>query len=325
MSISIIKSKPGCTIQDEGRFGFQALGINPTGAMDLHAMHIANALLGNALSEAVIEFIFPAPVFYFHRNTFISLSGADFGATINNTSIPINRPIFIPAETTLHFTKKIHGNFAYLAVQSGFELHDWLGSYSTHKKVGAGGLHGDDLQKGDIIHFRNEQKNYVHEDVMVMPWQADVGDFYNSTIYCTAAPESIISDNESTHWWKDQYFTILPNSDRMGYRLSGGNFEKVDTAEITSSAVTRGTIQLPPNKVPIVLMADHQTTGGYARIATICASSFASFAQQVFNASFIMEMIAIKEAEKKWIEQYYHLQILQQACTLRIKEQFHAY
>ncbi|MFX5747267.1 hypothetical protein ABTE19_20290, partial [Acinetobacter baumannii] len=92
--------------------------------------------------------------------------GADFGATINDKPIPINRPVFIPAETTLHFTKKIHGNFGYLAVQSGFRLHDWLGSYSTHKKVAAGGLHGDDLQKGDIIYFRNEQKNYIQEDVV---------------------------------------------------------------------------------------------------------------------------------------------------------------
>ncbi|KHD90155.1 hypothetical protein AH06_01325, partial [candidate division TM6 bacterium Zodletone_IIa] len=144
------------------------------------------------------------------------------------------------------FTKKIHGNFGYLAVQSGFSLHDWLGSYSTHKKVGAGGLHGEDLQTGDIIYFRNEQKNYVQEDVVVMPWQADVSDFYSSLIYCTVAPESIIINNQSNHWWKDQYFTILPNSDRMGYRLSGGNFEKIDATEITSSAVTRGTIQLPP-------------------------------------------------------------------------------
>jgi antagonist of KipI len=325
MSISIIKSKPGCTIQDEGRFGFQALGINPTGAMDIPALRIANALLGNALTEAAIEFVFPAPDFYFHHNTFISLSGADFGATINNKIIPINRPIFIPAETTIRFTKKIQGNFGYLAVQGGFRLHDWLGSYSTHKKVGAGGLYGDDLKTGDIISFRNEQKSYVQENVMIMPWQANVSDFYTSTIYCTLAPESIPTKEGSMHWWKDQQFTILSNSDRMGYRLSGGNFEKIDATEITSSAVTRGTIQLPPNKAPIVLMADHQTTGGYARIANICTSSFASLAQQSFNKPFTIQMISVEDAEKKWIEQHHHLQILQQACTLRIKEHFHAY
>ncbi|MFX5510381.1 hypothetical protein ABTD49_21330, partial [Acinetobacter baumannii] len=80
---------------------------------------------------------------------------------------------------------------------------------STHKKVAAGGLHGDDLQKGDIIYFRNEQKNYIQEDVVVMPWQADVSDFYSSIIYCTAAPESVLNNNQSNPWWKDQYFTIL--------------------------------------------------------------------------------------------------------------------
>lgn len=317
MSITVVQDRLGSTIQDMGRFGWQRFGINPSGAMDTTALQMANALLGNKLDEAVIESIFPAPTLYFSEPVFIALSGADFGASINNTIIPTNHPIFIPAHTTLCFTKKIKGNFLYLAVQGGFLLNEWLGSYSTNVKVGAGGLTGGYLRKGDMLYVRENRKIQMQEEVIVMPWGAATHDFYSTPIYFTASPES-----STTNWWNNQHFTISHNSDRMGYRLQGGDFSAADSAEMISSAVTFGTIQLPPNKQPIVLMADHQTTGGYPRIGTVCGSSLPSLVQQNFTTAFLMEEIAIEIAEEKWLQQQRDLLILQQACTFRIQEHF---
>ena len=106
MSIVIIKPGLFSTIQDEGRKGFQHLGINPNGAMDIRAMQMANTLVLNDVSEAVLEFYFPAPVLQFTQPAFIALGGADFSAETNGTDIPINQPVFIPANTIIQFTSK---------------------------------------------------------------------------------------------------------------------------------------------------------------------------------------------------------------------------
>jgi len=322
MSIVIQKYAPGATIQDIGRYGYQHLGINPSGAMDLVALYVANALIANKPSEAVIEFIFPAPIFYFTKATFIALSGADFCATSNGFEIPINQAVFMPAGGTLQFNKKKKGNFCYLAAQGGFRLDDWLGSYSTNIKARAGGLNGGFLQKNDQLFLKKNTQSVQHSELSILPWRADISSFYEDTIDFTEGPEYHYLSVDSKQALAKAPFAIQSKSDRMGYYLSGPALNNLYQTELISSAATKGTIQLLPNEQVIVLMADHQTTGGYPRIGTVSDAAQASLAQYPFLRSFTFNKLSLQDSIAKLQKQERNLRILQQACILRAKEHF---
>src|SRR5436190_17433323 len=147
MSLLITKSGLLDTIQDTGRNGFGKWGINPGGAMDLYAAQMANALVGNNLSDATIELHFPSSQIVFQKDVLISLTGADFTPFINSTAVPVWKPVVVKKDSILSLHYKKQGNRCYLACHVGFELSPWLGSYSTNLKIAAGGLNGKALQK----------------------------------------------------------------------------------------------------------------------------------------------------------------------------------
>src|SRR5687768_3578159 len=134
MSMEVIKAGIADTFQDTGRYSHQHLGINPGGAMDLVAMHVANALVRNELNEAVLELCFPASVILFKKPALIAISGADFYAELNGNPVPVNQTITVSAGTELKFTKVRKGVFCYLAIQGGFRLLSWL--RSEERRVG---------------------------------------------------------------------------------------------------------------------------------------------------------------------------------------------
>jgi antagonist of KipI len=320
MSIQIIKPGLFTTIQDEGRKGFQHLGINPNGAMDIRAMQTANALVLNDVSEAVLEFYFPAPILKFTQPAFIAISGADFLAETNGIKIPINQPIFIPANTTIQFTSKKWGQVGYLAVQGGFELSEWLNSYSTNVKAGAGGFEGSILKAGDSIDLHLKASNKAtSKEYSIMPWKASVNNFYHTNAL------QIIPGNEfenlttnAQSLFLSTAFTILSQSDRMGYRLNGPTLELSANKEMISSAVTKGTIQLLPNGQCIVLMADHQTTGGYPRIGHVISADLPTLAQKGINDAIYFTPTTMEKAEKLLLNQEQHLHQLTNACILQL-------
>jgi antagonist of KipI len=320
MSIVIIKPGLFSTIQDEGRKGFQHLGINPNGAMDIRAMQIANTLVLNDVSEAVLEFYFPAPVLQFTQPAFIALGGADFSAETNGTDIPINQPVFIPANTIIEFTSKKWGQVGYLSVQGGFDLSEWLNSYSTNVKAAAGGFEGSILKAGDTIDLRFKASNKTtNKKYSTMPWKASLKEFYHSNPlqFIPGHEFTKLTETSQTLLLSDE-FSILRQSDRMGYRLNGPALELSEKKEMISAAVTRGTIQLLPNGQCIVLMADHQTTGGYPRIGHIISADLPTLAQKGINDSIYFKKTTIEQAEKLLIGQEQHLHQLTNACILQL-------
>jgi antagonist of KipI len=325
LSITIIKAGIADSMQDAGRYGFQHLGINPTGAMDIIAMQMANALVGNDLNEAVIELHFPASAFHFEEDTLIALCGADFSATINQQDIHINSPILVPKNSGLKFTSCIKGARCYMALHGGFNIGQWLSSISTNLKAKAGGMDGRFLAKGDGIAFKG--KTNLRQSInaaKALPWQADAGCFYSTgnTIRAIVGNESCLLKEESQDVLEESTFSITQQSDRMGYRLNGIPLQLMDQQEMVSSAVTKGTVQLLPDGHLIVLMADHQTTGGYPKVAHIIAADIPKLAQMKTGETFQFHFITIDDAEKLFIEQQRHLQQLQIACNLKLEEYF---
>ncbi len=320
MSITIVKPGLLTTIQDNGRWGFQHLGINPGGAMDLRALQIANTLLLNDLSEAVIEFYFPAPIIRFNQAAFIALSGADFNASINGISIPINQPIYVPENSTIQFNNKINGKVGYLAVQGGFALTEWMNSFSTNLKVGAGGFEGRALTINDEIFFTVPfRKSKKSTTCTILPWKADTKAFYTTeALQFIPGNEFNLLTEVSKQLLLQESFTILPKSDRMGYCLNGPSLSRIHSKEMISSAVTRGTIQLLPNGQCIILMADHQTTGGYPRIGHIISAHLPSIAQKEVGTEVQFKLTDLPTAENFSLLQAQHLHQLKNACNLQL-------
>lgn len=320
MSILVIKPGIQTTIQDAGRIGFQHLGINPGGAMDLRAMQTANALVQNATDEAVLEFYFPAPVLRFNAGAFVALSGADFKASANGSHLPVNHPIYIPAGSVLQFNGKEKGQLGYLAVQGGVELIEWLNSYSTNLKAAAGGYEGRALCAGDELTLNTHPKSIRSStECSVLPWKAHTESFYtNNPFRFIPGKEFDLLSDESRRLFITEAFIIQPQSDRMGYRLKGPELQLVEAGEMISSAVTRGTIQLLPNGQCIVLMADHQTTGGYPRIGHIITADLPGLAQKGIGQTLHFARTDLETAENLLVIQEQHLQQLKNACILQL-------
>ncbi len=324
MSVKIIKAGLLDTIQDNGRFGYQHLGVNPTGAMDKNAMQLANILVGNNMNEAVIEMHFPASVYMFTLPALIALGGADFSPSINGEPVPNFHPIIVGKNDVLQFHKPVEGARTYLAVGGGFAINKWMNSYSTHLKAKSGGFHGRSLNKGDELLFLQPSSFHIEQnDFIVLPWRAD-------TNWTNVVKEILVLPGnewdrlttESKENFEMTSFVITNQSDRMGYRLNNIPLPAMSNEQIISSGVSFGTVQLLPDGKLIILMADHQTTGGYPRIAHVISAHHSKLSQMKAGDKIQFRITNQSTAEEFFIKQEQHLLQLQNACNFRLQEYF---
>ena len=312
MSLEIIKSGMLDTLQDGGRLGYQHLGINTNGPMDPFSFQLANALVGNELSEGVIEMCFPAAHIRFLSAAVVAITGADFEATIHGQRIPLNTPIAVSSGTDLRFKKNRSGRFVYLAVRNGFKIEKWLGSVSTNLKAKVGGL-GRALAKGDHMDFKQE---FVADETRIFPWSYPLQK-NGSTIHCLDGNEFDWLTKASQQQFYKQSFAISSTSDRMAYRLEGTALKQATKKELLSTAAHFGTIQLLSNGQPVCLMADHQTTGGYPRIAQVIAADLPMVAQQRPQDAISFQRVSLEEAEDLSVAQHTLLKQIQYSCRFK--------
>ncbi|MCX8019956.1 MAG: biotin-dependent carboxyltransferase family protein [Chitinophagaceae bacterium] len=325
MSMVVIKSGVADTLQDLGRFSYRHRGVNVSGAMDKYAMQISNALTGNELQEAVIEMCYPPSTFLFTKPACIALAGADFSPMLNGEPVPLHQPFLVAKDDILHFEKHKKGNWCYLSVSGGIKGDYWLGSCSTHLKIKKGGYQGRTLRKGDEIFFKTTITFHTtYKNRKILPWYANPdgenGCADLSFLYLLKGCEWETLSDESKDALLSKPFTLSPKSDRMGYTLQGPVLESSLLEEQVSSAVDFGTIQLLPGGQAIVLMADHQTTGGFPRIAHVISAHHSRLAQWKAGDPFYFKLTDIKTAEALFFQQQNHLNKLRHACLLRLQE-----
>jgi antagonist of KipI len=322
MGLRIIKSGIADSIQDMGRYGYQQLGIPPGGVMDRIAAAIANTLVGNKIGEPLLEMHFPAATIFFESSMMIALTGADFGAQINGKEVLTNQPILVPTKAELRFTRHNKGSKVYLSVEEGFETNKWLGSSSTSFQTLKGGQEGRYLLKNDILHFKNKEDLEI-DALTHLPWRASMAEFYTENqIDFLVGVEYALLEKISQTSMVTNLFKVSNQSNRMGYRLEGQALLLSSKKECLSSAVSFGTIQLLPNAQMIVLMADHQTTGGYPRIGHVASSSLPTLAQVSAGETISFKLVTQEEAETILLQQQQNLQQLQNACNFRLQEYF---
>lgn len=322
MSIIVLQQGLLDTIQDKGRYGFQHLGINPGGVMDRIAMSVANALTGNQVDEALLELHFPAGKFLFETPALIALSGADFSAAINGVPLPLHQPCYVPAGAILTFDKLRTGARCYLAIRHGFSLTPWLGSYSTHLKVAQGGFEGRALRKGDKLTVRQPLPPLRNGQTELFPWKAATEHLYQQQDALRILPGMCwdMLDDSSQQQLTTGNFRIGQHSDRMGFRLSGKPLHTRSKIEQLSAGICKGAIQLLPDGQLIILMADHQTTGGYPVVAHVITADMPALAQYQPGQSLQFNTISQEVAEEMLYQQERAIRYLQHACQLRLEK-----
>lgn len=329
MALRILKAGLFDAIQDGGRYGYQHLGINPGGAMDITSMKLANALVGNDLNEAVLEMHFPAAEILFEKTTLIALGGGDFSAEINGEALPLLHPIIIQKDAILKFRKHQLGARVYIAVKGGYATKSWLHSNSTHTRAKAGGFEGRALQKNDQLFLQQIfPGSFSVSDQLftVLHWTVKLAGFYlKDKIRFIPGAEYHELNKGSQKKLEAAAFSILQQSDRMGYRLKGDTLSLQSPKEMISTAVPRGTIQLLPDGQLIILMADHQTTGGYPRIGHVISAGFAALAQMHAGEKLFFQKTELAEAETLLLDQERNLQQVKNACNFRLQEYLSAH
>lgn len=315
--MSIVIRKPGIlsTIQDNGRHGYSRFGVNPGGAMDPNALRTVNILLGNDENAAVIEMHFPAAEIEFAASHTFAVAGADFQAELNGRHVRNFQPHSASTGDILRFTSRKSGSRTYLSIVGGLKADEWLSSKSTNLAVGVGGYHGRRLAAGDEI-AAHAQTKYEWKFARQIGWSLRPTFDHPYAIRVVLGPEHFVLDEESKERFVNDEFTISQNSDRMGYRLMGEPLHRTEAYEMVSSSAAFGTIQLLPDGRMIVLMADHQTSGGYPRIANVISVDLPVLAQMGTGDRFGFAIVSIDEAESLTARYERELAILKVGCAL---------
>jgi antagonist of KipI len=332
MSLEILKPGLLTTIQDTGRYGHQKEGIIVSGAMDTFALRVANLLVGNPQHQAALEITLTGPAIRFTEDQLISLTGADLSPAIDGERLKMWRPLFVRQGSTLVFNEPRSGCRTYLAVSGGFAIPEVMGSYATYLKAGIGGFKGRALQTGDLIPCQSATSNgRALFEMAAAPaqgqghvstkWTPDPQLYPNyqasPTIRAIKGPEyELFSETAKEQIWTER-FQVSVQSDRMGYRLQGVSLYLAEQAELISSAVTFGTVQVPPEGQPVVLMADHQTTGGYPRIAQVISADLPILAQVVPGQTIRLQEVSLEEAQQLYMSQEQHIEQLERAIHLK--------
>lgn len=299
--LEILEAGLFTTIQDLGREGYQQFGVTRGGAMDPLALRAANALLGNDAQDAAIEIASPGFIVRALEKCVVSLAGAEFAVRVGERFVPMNSALFMRADEVLRFDAAARGRYAYLAVAGGFEVPKVLGSYATALRDGFGGFGGRALQAGDVLQ-NQARAAFAIERAGKMLSRAFTN-YYTSDapIRILFGPHDNFFDNAARENFLRTEFFTSEISDRMGTRLFGANIAR-KTEEVLSCGVTRGAIQVPPDGQPIVLQADHQTTGGYPIIATVIRADIPRLAQKRTGERVSFQSTTMEKAHAAWNE-----------------------
>jgi biotin-dependent carboxylase-like uncharacterized protein len=269
------------TVQDAGRKGFLASGFSPSGAMDLPAARLANLLVGNSMDMATIEMTLQGMRLRFGCDGVAALTGADFGARRNGTPVPTYRAFAVCAGDELTCGAAKSGCRGYFAVAGGFDLTPALGSFSTNLKCGVGGFEGRKLKAGDVLPLRCPHTPVARQSQRVLPVPPHLDETPRTNIVLRAVPgpQADCFGQAGTETFFGSWYHVTPASDRMGIKLEGAKIASHSGSDIISDGIAAGSVQVPASGKPIVMMADRQTTGGYAKIATVISADLPLLAQ----------------------------------------------
>lgn len=294
MTFEVLNPGLFSTIQDLGRYGHQSEGFSQAGSVDYLSHSLANQLLGNEINAPAVEMTFQGVSLKVLKDTVIATAGSDAVLKINDESYDSGCAVHVFKDDEISIGKCSGGARIYLAVSGGFKVQEVLGSSATHTRSGIGGFKGRTLKAGDVLRILEGNgdipgktvKSTVDENshvIRVIPGQQF---------------ERFTEESRTDLFKKD--FEVTKDSDRMGMRLSGPALESTSGYDVLSEPTQLGSIQVPKNGQPIILLNDRQTAGGYARIGTVALCDIPKVAQLVPGSSISFEEVTVEEAAEEY-------------------------
>ncbi|MFS8064175.1 MAG: biotin-dependent carboxyltransferase family protein [Luteimonas sp.] len=277
MSVHVLAPGLLSSVQDTGRHGFRHLGVGTAGAMDAYSHAIANLLVGNPVHAPALEITMAGPRLRVENASRIALCGADITARCEGHDLPGWRTIDLPAGSELTLGNCRRGARAYLAIAGGFAVSSSLGSFSADLRGGFGGLAGRALVSRDVLPVGHS--TIAADAIRIAPWWIDPApdlDFASPAIIRMLPGRDATSPSDAVF---AREWRVAAASNRQGLRLEGNAVQPASAHDGISEPVGPGTVQLPPDGRPIVLLADAQTHGGYPRIGHAIVADHPRLAQ----------------------------------------------
>ena len=303
MSIRIEEPGLSTTVQDTGRYGHYHIGMPPAGAMDEFAHRVANALVGNSEDAATLEMTYYGPDLEFEEDGIIAVTGADMSPDLDGENVPLWEAIPVDAGQTLSIDYATAGARSYLAIAGGIDVPTVMDSRATYTLIGLGGHEGRALEAGDVLAVGDAPEgtspvgNSVESD-----HRPDYAD--DASIRVVMGLCDYRLTDESKERFLDADWSVTPEADRVGYRLTGPDIEFVereqpfgagaDPSNVVDLGYPIGSIQVPEQ--PIILMRDAVTGGGYATVGTVISPDRDRLAQRPTHGTVDFESISVDEA-----------------------------
>lgn len=296
MSITVLNPGLLTTVQDQGRWGYQQFGVPVSGACDPHSAAMANIFVSNDPGEGVLECTLMGPQLRFDCDEVIAITGGDLSPSLDGKPIPTYTAVEVKAGQTLRFGAPKTGCRAYLAVAGGFDIPKVMGSQSTYMKAALGGLDGRKLQKGDVLKlkapvatFANIRQRHISPEFLPRPVY---------TLRVILGPQDDAFTEKGVADFLGGEYTVTQEFDRMGCRMEGPVIEHKNGGDIISDGIAFGAIQVPGAGKPILMLADHQTTGGYTKIANVITADFRLAGQLKGGDKVRFEKVTVAQAQE---------------------------
>ena len=280
---------PASTVQDRGRVGTQRYGLAPSGAMDVLALAAANTLLGNEPFAGCVE-IGPFTAAFTARDgtVRVALAGAGRNADIGGRPVAVDTSMTIAEGETITLGFARGGAFTYLAIEGGIDGEKTFGSVAVNQRAGMGSPYPRPLQADDELPAR--AASGLPERRIELP-------IVSGPIRVVLGPQDDEFADDAKALFLDSDWKISATSDRMGYRLEGPVITHLHGHNIVSDGTVNGSIQVPGNGAPIVLMSDRNTTGGYPKIATVISADYRRLAQTPAGTAFRFKAVSVADAQ----------------------------
>ena len=318
MGIRILKAGMLTTVQDLGRNGYQSQGFSVAGVMDVRSFKIANLLLDNPENEAVLEFTLIGPTLEFTSATIIAITGGDFQPTINGEPAPMYTAIYMNKGDILKFGSAKTGSRGYIAFSSYLDIPVVMGSRCTNLKSKIGGFKGRKLQADDYIGFRIKRRYLPF--FLSRKLEPENFDQDNATLRVVMGPQDSKFSKQGIETFLTSEYTVTSEFDRMGCRLDGNYIAPKETSDIISDGIAFGSIQVPAHGKPIILLADRQTTGGYAKIATVASVDIPKLVERKTDHKIRFEAITVQEAQALYLKEQKQLDKMRKIIHKPCKE-----
>lgn len=284
------------TVQDLGWRQQLAMGLPRSGAMDRWAFRLGNAIVGNADDAAALEWALGSGELQFARPCIFALTGASLTALLDGVPVAPYQATAAAAGASLRVDGLSSGRFAYVTVRGGIDVPAVLGSRSTYLPTALGGMQGRPLRTGDQVPLGQAHATSSRDSGFVLP--DELRPAYSDIVRVVRGPPDTIPQDDvaglTTH-----AFTVLGESDRMGYRLGGATLARRPQTRPSEGACV-GAVQLPESGQPIVLMADGPTVGGYAKIAVVISVDLPILAQRSERSPVRFREVSVERAQQAY-------------------------